>query len=250
MRRLRNLCLAIMAGLASFAGPLAAAEPALDKTQIEQIVHDYLMRNPEVVYQALQELQRRQTAAKEQQQKDAIAEHRAKLVADATDPSVGPSEADVTLVEFFDYRCTYCRKVVDQMQALIAEQPKLKVVFKEFPVLGEDSLRAAKAALASRKQGEEHYLKFHFALMRSPDLSDAGISAAAQDAGLDPVKLAQDMADPEISRAIERNYTLATTLGIEGTPAFVIGDTLVPGAVGKERLVALIEEARSNCVSC
>jgi protein-disulfide isomerase len=117
-------------------------------------------------------------------------------------------------------------------------------VFKDMPVLGPDSVRAARAALASRKQ--DGYVPFHFALMASDDLSPAGIRAAAKSVGLDPDRLEADMDAPEVNAVLEANYALAHELGIEGTPAFVIGDQLIPGAVEKARLEHLIDEARSG----
>jgi protein-disulfide isomerase len=156
----------------------------------------------------------------------------------------GNPDGDVTLVEFFDYRCTYCRRVVSSMQALLQEDRKLRIVFKELPVLGEDSVRAARAALAAERQGR--YTPFHFALMTSEDLSPDAIRQLAAEVGLDPDRLEQDMNAPEIQAAIDANYRLAQELGIEGTPAFVIGDELIPGAVDKGRLEALIADARAG----
>jgi protein-disulfide isomerase len=233
---------------------LAASAPAhadqqvgatdLPVEQIEKIVREYLLREPEVIYQALEELQRRQTAAAAARQRAAIAENQHQLLDDPASPVGGNPDGDVTLVEFFDYRCAYCRRVVSSMRALLDEDRGLRVVFKEMPVLGPDSVSAARAALASRKQNG--YLPFHFALMAADDLSPAGIRATAQSVGLDPDRLEADMAAPEVSAAIEANYALANKLGIEGTPAFVIGDQLIPGAVDKARLEQLIDEARSG----
>ena len=132
------------------------------------------------------------------------------------------------------------------MQALLEEDQELRVVFKELPVLGEDSVRAARAALASRMQGGDGYLPFHFALMQAEDLSQAAILELAGSLGLDPERLARDMASPEIGQALDANYALAGRLGIEGTPAFVIGDQLIPGAVGKDQLEQLIEAERTS----
>jgi protein-disulfide isomerase len=212
--------------------------------QIEKIVRDYLLREPEVVYDALQELQRRQAEATAARQRVAIAENQGELMNDRASPVGGNPDGDVTLVEFFDYRCAYCRRVVSSMRALLDEDRGLRVVFKELPVLGPDSERAAQAALASRNQ--DGYVPFHFALMAADDLSLAGIRAAAKTVGLDPDRLEADMAAPEVTATIKSNYALANELGIEGTPAFVIGDQLIPGAVDKARLEQLIDEARSG----
>jgi protein-disulfide isomerase len=196
------------------------------------------------VYEALQELQRRQTAAAAARQREAIAANQDALLSAGHDAVGGNLDGDVTLVEFFDYRCAYCRRVVSSMRALLDEDRDLRVVFKELPVLGPDSVRAARAALASKKQ--DGYVPFHFALMAADDLSIAGIRAAAEAVGLDPDRLEADMAAPDVSEAIEANYALADELGIEGTPAFVIGDQLIPGAVEKGRLEELIRSARSG----
>jgi protein-disulfide isomerase len=246
-REMVRACL--MAGILLGASATARAEdqgsPAdLPVEQIEKIVRDYLLREPEVVYQALEELQRRQAEATAARQQAAIAENQSELLDDPSTPEGGNPEGDVTLVEFFDYRCAYCRRVVSSMRALLDEDRGLRVVFKELPVLGPDSVRAARAALASRKQ--DRYVPLHFALMAADDLSPAGIRAAAEAVGLDPDQLEADMAAPEVTGAIDANYALANELGIEGTPAFVIGGQLLPGAVEKARLEQLIQEARSG----
>ena len=231
--------------LAAAAPATRAEQPAdLSVQQIEKIVREYLLREPEIIYQALEELQRRQAEAEAARQQAAIAENRSELLKDPASPVGGNPDGDVTLVEFFDYRCAYCRRVVSSMRALLDEDRDLRVVFKELPVLGPDSERAARAALASRRQGG--YVPFHFALMAAEDLSLQGIRAAAEAVGLDPDRLEADMAAPDVNAAIQANYALANELGIEGTPAFVIGTQLIPGAVDKARLEQLIREARSG----
>jgi protein-disulfide isomerase len=231
--------------LAAAASATRAEQPAdLSVQQIEKIVRDYLLREPEIVYQALEELQRRQAEAEAARQQAAIADNRSELLNDPASPVGGNPDGDVTLVEFFDYRCAYCRRVVSSMRALLQEDGDLRVVFKDLPVLGPDSERAARAALASRRQGG--YVPFHFALMAAEDLSPQGIRAAAEAVGLDADRLETDMTAPEVNAAIQANYALANELGIEGTPAFVIGNQLIPGAVDKARLEQLIREARSG----
>ena len=224
------------------------SEAGLPVEQVEKIVRDYLMREPEIIYQALEELQRRQAEATAERQRAAVAANRAALVAQPDDPIAGNPDGNVTLVEFFDYQCQYCRRVVPALQALLSEDRNLKVVFKEFPILGEASVTAARAALAARAQ--EQYLPFHLALMSARDLSLDGIMAQAERVGLDTERLATDMRLPEIDAQLQANLELARELGIEGTPAFVIGDELIPGAVEKTRLAELIEDARTNCLTC
>jgi protein-disulfide isomerase len=246
-----------MAGLLTAlvaSGALAQAgsqsEPAIElpADQVEAIVRELLMREPEIVYQALQELQRRETAAQAERSKAVVLARKDDLFHNAASPVGGNPEGDVTLVEFFDYRCGYCRRVVNSVRQLVEQDDGLRVVFKEFPILGDDSVRAARAALAAERQGL--YMPLHFALMAADDLSMQGIMTVAAGVGLDTERLAQDMASPEIEAEIAANYALANELGIEGTPAFVIDDELVPGAVSQERLASLIDEARANCVTC
>ena len=247
----RRTCLALGMALA-LAGAARAedggSEAELPVEQVEKIVRDYLLREPEVIYQALEELQRRQAAAEAERQRVAVAANRAQLVDRADDPVAGNPAGDVTVVEFFDYQCQYCRRVVPSLQALLAEDQELKVVFKEFPILGEASVTAARAALAAREQ--DRYLPFHFALMSAGDLSLETIMALAESVGLDSERLASDMDSPAIATRLQANLALARELGIEGTPAFVVGDELIPGAVDKTRLAQLIATARADCVSC
>lgn len=234
-------------GVIAFA---AAAEEAvtvdgLPVERVEKIVRDYLMREPEIIYQALEELQKRQVEEQSQRQKETLVSRKDDLLNSPADPVAGNLDGDVTLVEFFDYRCAYCRRVLPEMQALMEDDKNLRVVFKEFPILGEDSVRAARASLASRKQDAGRYLDFHLALMTADDLTLAGIRASATEIGLDPDQLELDMKSAEITKVINANYELASALGIEGTPAFVIGDELVPGAVDKARLAQLVAKARA-----
>jgi protein-disulfide isomerase len=225
-----------------------AAAPELSAEQIEQIVREYLLREPEIIYEALQELQRRQAAAATERQQAAIRDNHDALFANPAAPTAGNPNGGVTLVEFFDYRCTYCRRVVGSLQTLLETTDDLRIVFKELPILGEDSVRASRAALASQKQNR--YVPFHFALMTADDLSLPAIRAMAAELGMDPDRLEADMAAPEVSQAIEVNFRLAGELGIEGTPAFIIDDQLIPGAVDLARLEQLIDDARENCATC
>jgi protein-disulfide isomerase len=226
----------------------AQGKVELPADQIEAIVRDYLLREPEIIYQALQELQRRETAAEAERAKAALLARKDDLFRSAASPVGGNPEGDITLVEFFDYRCGYCRRVVGSVRALVEQDEDLRVVFKEFPILGEDSVRASRAALAAERQGL--YLPLHFALMAADDLSMEGIMQAAAGVGLDTAQLAHDMASPEIQAEIDATYALARDLGIEGTPAFVVDDELIPGAVSQERLASLIDAARTDCATC
>ncbi len=148
-------------------------------------------------------------------------------------------------MEFFDYRCPYCKRVAGALQALVAEDPNIRLVMKEYPILSQESIEAARAALAAARQGQ--YERFHFALMeRGGSMTESEVMGVAQSVGLDLDQLRRDMQSAEIEEALRRNYALAETIGVGGTPAMVIGTTLIPGAVGLERLRSLVAEARAQ----
>jgi protein-disulfide isomerase len=247
MMMMSGLRVAAVAAVLAFGAALPAAGQGFSdaqRSEIERIIKNYLMQNPEILQEVMGELEKKQQAADAEKNKTAVKDNAQLLFSSSRQVTLGNLQGDVTLVEFFDYRCAYCRRVVSSMRALLDEDRGLRVVFKELPVLGPDSVRAARAALASRKQ--DRYVPFHFALMAADDLSPAGIRAAAEAVGLDPDQLEADMAAHGVTGAIDANYALANELGIEGTPAFVIGGQLIPGAVEKARLEQLIQEARSG----
>jgi protein-disulfide isomerase len=230
-------------GLGLIASGAARSQPALTEPDVQRIVRDYLLKNPEVIYDALQELQRRREAEEAERQQAAIAEHRNAIFADAGDPVGGNPKGNVTLVEFFDYRCGYCRSMAAGLRSLMAQDPQLRFVFKELPILSPESTMAARAALAAEKQGK--YAAMHFALMQAKDLSREGILALAREQGLDPERLAKDMEAADITARLEENMRLAQALGVNGTPAFVLGDQLIPGAAEISQLAQLIGQQRA-----
>jgi protein-disulfide isomerase len=246
--RLRLVILAASLGaltLAAAPAPAHAQAAAdLPVEAIERIVRDYLLREPEVIYEAIQELQRRREQAEIERARGQIFANADRLFDDARDPVAGAADGAVVLVEFFDYRCGYCRAMVGGINELIEATPDLRFVFKEFPILGPDSLAAARAALAAERQGS--YLAMHNALMAASDLSQDGIETIARELGLDLERLRADMADPAIQQLIDDNRRLAAELGINGTPSFVIGEELVPGAVPMARLAELIATERAR----
>ena len=209
----------------------------------EQRVREYLLNNPEVIMEALQILQARQKAAEAENLKRAIAERSEEILNDPAAPVGGNPSGDVTLVEFFDYNCPYCRRVAPTVVELEQADPALRLVYKEFPILGPGSQFAARAALASGRQGK--YVPFHNALMQaSEQVTEETVMMIAGTVGLDIERLERDMQDPAIQEAIARNLQLANALGITGTPSFIIGQEVVPGAVGMGTLQGLIERAR------
>jgi protein-disulfide isomerase len=208
-------------------------------------VRAYILAHPEVIMEAVQELRQRQEAAQAEAAKAAIAAHRDDIFRDPASPVAGNPVGDVTLVEFFDYNCPYCRKVAPDLWALPGADPGLRLVFKEFAILGPTSEFAARVALAAQKQGK--YLPVHQALMRAEQpLTEDKVFRAAAGAGADLARLKRDMADPSVDAEIARTRELAETLGITGTPGFVVGDALIPGAVERDALQAAIAEARGT----
>ena len=222
-----------------------AAPP--EQTAIEKTIHQYLLDHPDVVLEVLNILRTRQQAAEAEGARAKLAAHRDELVSDPSSPVTGNPDGDVTLVEFFDYHCAYCKSVRGSVMTVLDEDPGLRVVFKEFPILGPDSVAAARAALASRNQDPDKYVEFHNALMSTRGrLTQPRIIEIARDVGFDVERLEADMALPEVAQTIARNLALARALGITGTPTFVIGDRLIPGAVDLDSLKRLIAQARAS----
>jgi len=156
----------------------------------------------------------------------------------------GNPKGDITVVEFFDYNCGYCKRVAPTVSAVLNNDPNVRIVYKEFAILGPQSLVAARAALAAKRQGKYH--EFHDAMMSAEQADGDSVTATARALGLDYEKLVKDMEDPKITEQLERNYRLATALGINGTPAFVIGDRLVPGAVDETTMMEIIAAERAK----
>jgi len=223
-----------------------AAEITPEQRQaIEGIIHDYLMQNPDVLIEALR-------AAEDKASRDADAkaalvlkDRRGEVFDDPATPVGGNPQGDVTIVEFFDYRCPYCKQVQPSIQALLDQDRNLRFIYKEMPVLGAPSVTAAHAALAARLQGK--YEAFHAAMMATKgQITDDVVYQVAGSVGLDVDRLKRDMAAPEIDRALKANLALANALDIRGTPGFIIGDHIVPGAIDLSALKDLIAEARKG----
>lgn len=240
------------------AAPAPAAEPAkapaaasgLDEGQtraVEALVRQYILDHPEVIIESMQNYQIRQQLAEQEAATAALATHRDEIKNDASAPVAGNPKGDVTVVEFFDYRCAYCKRVLPSVQELLAEDKNVRYVFKELPILGPDSVTASRAALAAWKIAPETYFAFHAALMEARGtLGETEVLEIARKVGLDPKKVKEGMAAPEVEQAIQRNLELAQKLRIQGTPAFIVGDALVPGAIDLDQLKELVATARKG----
>jgi len=249
--RAAGLAVAFVLGAAvalAAAWGLIRREPApagMAAADVERVVADYLKRNPDAVVDALRVYQAREEAEEANGRQARVAELWDKLATIDGDPVIGNPEATTTLVEFFDYRCGYCKQVAADVRALVTEDKNLRIVMREFPILSPDSVTAARAALASQHQGK--YLEMHTALMAAGGtLSEARIMDIAKGVGLDTERLKADMQRPEINATLQRNHQMAQALGIQGTPAFVTRNALVPGAVGPDALRKLVSDARSS----
>ena len=240
--------LAAFAVMASTVGEVRAetpANPGLDKDAIGRIVRDYLLANPEVIEGAIQLLRAKREAEKLARAQLAIGANGEALTAHPMSPVSGNANGDVTVVEFFDYQCGYCKRALKTMKALLETDRRVRVVWKEFPILGPVSGIAARAAMASERQGK--YLPFHVALMAAPEkLTEERVFEIAAKTGLDLGRLRRDMGDPAIDGYLAETRKLAREIGIRGTPAFVIGGKLVRGAIDGARMKKLVAEARSG----
>ncbi len=212
---------------------------------LEQFIERYIRTHPEVIEQSLQALENNRAAEEQQRQKAAIATHQQELLNDPDSPVSGNPAGDVTVVEFFDYRCGYCKRAASALTQLQQNDSGIRVVYKDFPILGETSELAAKAALASHLQGKHQ--AFHEALLAiKDDLTKEQLFRVANATGLDAERLDRDINRPEWQPIIDRNRTLAKKLGISGTPAFVVGTELVPGALDLKMLEDLVAQKRSR----
>lgn len=252
MSKLKSLIVGgalLAAAWATGAAPADAADalsPA-QKSAVQDIVRDYILKNPETLIESLRSYEDKQQASQQEAAQKAIAANRDALERDPGAPVAGNPKGDVTVVEFFDYRCPYCKKVLPTVQELLKSDTNIRWVFKELPILGPDSITASAAALAVWKIAPDKYLPFHVAMMETRgEFNEARILETAKKVGIDPDKLKAAMADPEIKARIESNHDLANTLQINGTPAFIVGGKLVPGAADLTTLRDMIQKARAG----
>ncbi|MBF9029799.1 thioredoxin domain-containing protein [Rhodobacterales bacterium HKCCE3408] len=238
---------ALAAGLA-----LPASADIVDMTDAEREafraeVRDYLLENPEVLMEAIAVLESREAAAGAERDMQLVAVHSEAIFDAPGDLVLGNPDGDVTIVEFMDYRCTYCRRAAPEVTDLLNSDGNIRLVIKEFPILGEQSVLAARFALAARYAvGEEAYAVLHDALMTMrSDMTEGALSRLAGDLGYDGDEILAAMDDPRIDEIITANYDLARALQISGTPTFVLGDQLVRGFVPGEQMAEMVDEVRA-----
>jgi protein-disulfide isomerase len=237
------LAIAVVAALPARAQSFSDAQ----RGEIERIVKDYLVAHPEVLQDVMSELEKRQTAAKAEQQTTGVREHKEVLFNSSHQVTLGNPHGDVTMVEFFDYNCGYCKRALGDMLQLLKTDPNLKVVLKEYPVLGPGSVEAAQVAVAARMQDKtgKKYLEFHQKLLGGHGPADkAHALAAAKEVGFDVARIEKDLGSDEVRDTLKENLKVADAIGLDGTPSYIIGTDVVIGAQGYDALKEKVDAAR------
>ncbi|HEX2137520.1 MAG TPA: DsbA family protein [Microvirga sp.] len=233
------------------AAPAAVAQPASPFTEqqkqaIREVVKDYLLSNPELLQEIMAELEKRQAEQQRVAQATALRESRQTLLNAPHSIVAGNPQGDVTLVEFFDYNCGYCKRALADVRALAKGDPKLRIVLKDFPVLGPDSVEASRVSVAVKNQLQgDKLFDYHAKVMETRGrVNGERALAVAKEMGVDMARLQKDMDGPEVRSALQENVGLADKLGLTGTPAFIVGDEIIPGAVGHDPLKQVVASVR------
>jgi len=230
----------------AIAADKVGAKPPMDDVQLEALVDDYLMNNPSILDRMTAKLTATKKAAQRAEQAKLIAANYSAIYDDAGNVVLGNPKGDVTLVEMFDYNCGYCRGAVPDMAALIAEDPNLKVILKEFPILSDGSVEAAKVAVLVNEDHKLDYWAFHQKLFSTRGQVDASAALSAAEAvGGNRVTMMIDISKPAVGDTLQKSYELADALNVSGTPTYIIGDELIPGAIGLEALKTKIANVRA-----
>jgi len=240
----RPRLLAALTAIAVFAAGSASAQN-VQREEIEKIIREYILKNPEIVRDAIIELRRREELAETQLRSNALKMHQTKLFNSPRGVVIGNPKGNVTLVEFFDYNCGYCKKALADISELLKSDPNLKIVLKELPILSPGSVEAARIAIAVRIQDPNKYFAFHRILLGGRGEANAARAlAAAKEAGLDIERIKKDMNSPEVEATLQESAELAEALKVSGTPTYVLADQVIPGALPAERLALAIAAVR------
>jgi protein-disulfide isomerase len=232
------------AGRLSEPGSLFAGGGNASKTEIEQIVRNYILQHPDVIMEAMERYQANESVREIDRMREGAKKNATELFREPAPIVAGNPNGDVTMVEFFDYHCPYCKKVRDDLVKLLKDDGKIRLILKEFPILTAESEMASRAAIASVEQGK--YWPFHLALLGSDDLSEPAIYALAQHAGLDVERLKRDMKNPKVQARLDRNFKLAESMEVKATPTFIIGTEPASGAYPVEKLKEMVAAARKK----
>ena len=234
--------LALLLPIAAAAQPFSAAQRA----ELEKIIREVLTRDPSILREALAALEAADARAQADAARTALSAHADALARNPADPSLGNPQGDVTIVEFSDYRCPYCRRAHPELRRLLTEDPNVRLVAKELPILGPGSLVMARVALAAHRQGRWEAVNSRLIAFQGEPTEAAVVGTALAAGGIDEARLRRDMSDPAISAQIQANLQIARAIGVSGTPAFVIGGKLIPGAIELADLRRLVSDARSS----
>ncbi len=244
---------ALLLSAVMMTAPLAVQAQSLNdaqKTEMGDVIRAYLLEHPELLREMAEKLEAKDRDAEQTARTEGLEKNKDVIFKLAGDAVVGNPQGDVTVIEFLDYNCGWCKKSVKEVASLVAADPKLRIVMKEFPIFGENSEHAARAALASKKQGK--YWELHQALFaHEGQVTKDVVNETAKGLGLDMAKLEADMKSPEVLDTIAANYDLAKSLALNGTPAFIIDTNVVPGYIPQNDIQGYVNEVRSNgCKYC
>ena len=242
---LAGITAVVLSALASAGTAQDSPSTAQQEERMGETVRTYLLKHPEIIGEAMQALRERQATEAAAKTAQALKEHRDALLADPMSPVVGDPDGKVTVVEFFDYNCPYCRAAGPVVNELLQKKLDVRIVYKEFPTLAPSSRFSAQAALAARRQSQELYRAFHDALLKANSrLAEDGVVQIAREAGVDVDRMRADMEDPAIDKSIDGNIELARAIGVTGTPTFIIGDAMLDGVKPLQQMESAIADAR------
>ncbi|MEZ5690999.1 MAG: DsbA family protein [Rickettsiales bacterium] len=217
------------------------------RKEIPALVKKALLDDTSILSEVIDKMQKEERMESINQSKEAIQKNKDLLFNDSNSPEVGPKDADIVIVEFFDYHCGYCKKALGNIIKLLENDKKVRIVFKEYPILSNNSIEAARTALAVNNIDKSKYFDFHRAIFDSPgQISEDFMLNEAKKLGIDPLKLKAEISNPDINKELERNRKLGAEIGAQGTPAMVIGDDFYSGAIPYDALVEIIKRNRAN----
>lgn len=227
---------------------ITAAASDLDRKGIEEVVRDYLLKNPEILVEVQTALEEKQKESQRVASLETIKSSKDLIYKTASDGVIGNPNGKTTIVEFYDYNCGFCKRAITDMQALVKDDADLRFVLKELPILGPDSQKAHVVAQAFKHLMPEKYAEFHMRLLGGETrATEETAMLVATSLGADEAKLREEMKNPEIQKGFDATYELANKLSITGTPSYVVGDEVVFGALGQEVLRDKIAAARAAC---
>lgn len=241
----------ILATSLLFSSLAMAQESSGDKApvtrdQLPALVKEILLNDPTILTQVIEKMQANQESVMLAKAKEGITKNKKELFSDPNAPVVGPADADVTVVEFFDYHCGYCKQALSSITKLLENDKKVRIVFKEYPILSEDSRLASKAALAVNRIAKDKYFEFHKAMFNvSGKIEERKILAETTKLGIDEDKMKKELYNPELETILNKNRELGSSIGAVGTPSIVIGDNFYPGAIPYEAMKKAVDDVRA-----